>query len=150
MACKAVHAFFLIFMYMKRTVFIFFFILCMLSVSSCQEEDQWDFAYTQEELCGGTWKGSEFYLDGKWIDITRKEYNDLQFTIAFSSDGTYYGTGYFGNGSGTYEAHGNVIKTYVEGVLFYTYYIHSLSGNVAELTMSGNSGDSLRFRVRKQ
>ena len=151
MACKVCARFFNNYYIMKRTLNLFIFsIFIMLGLSSCQEVDPWDFDYSKEDLCGGTWRGSEFFLDGKWIDITRPEYRDLQFTISFSTDGTYYGTGYFGNGSGTYEAHGKTIKTYVEGKLFYTYTIHSLSGNVAEITMTDSKGSSLKFRVKKQ
>ncbi len=131
---------------------ILLFVLCLiasLAFNACQKGDTWDFNYPKEVLCGGTWQGSEYLLDGKWIDITRPAYKDLQFSIRFNTDGTYYGTGYFGNGSGTYDAHGKTIRTYVDGSLFYTYTVHSMEGNVAEITMSGKAGSSLQFRVKK-
>ena len=133
----------------KIIIFLSLCFIACVAVCSCQKGDTWDFNYPKEVLCGGTWQGSEYYLDGKWIDITTPAFKDLQFTIKFNTDGTYYGTGYFGNGSGTYDAHGNTIRTYVNGDLFYTYTVQSMEGNVAEITMSGKSGSSLRFKVKK-
>ena len=126
------------------------FLVACLALVSCVNTDTWDFDYPQSTLCGGTWSGQAAKIDGKWLDITGSAYKDLQFTISFSTDGTYYGTGYFGNGSGMYEAHGNTIKTYVGGELFYTYIVHSMSGDTAEITMKGSGQSTIDFRVKKR
>lgn len=123
--------------------------LC-LSFSSCQKADSWDFDYSQETLCNGTWHGTAVYSKGSWIDITGIAFAKLQFTIKFNTDGSYYGTGYFGNGSGTYTASGKTINTYVDGQPYYTYTVKSMSGNDAELTMTSSKGSSLDIRVTKK
>lgn len=76
-------------------------------------------------------------------------YSKLQFSIRFNTDGTYYGRGYFGNGSGTYKARGKTITTYVDGQVFYNYTVKTMTGNEAELTMSSPQGSSIDIRVRK-
>lgn len=123
--------------------------LC-LSFSSCQKEDAWKFDYSKDTLCSGTWHGTAVYSGGSWIDITSSYYSKFQFTIKFNTDGTYYGTGYFGNGSGTYTASGNTINTYVDGELYYYYVVKSMSGNNAELTMTSSKGSSIDIRVQKK
>ena len=50
----------------------------------------------------GTWDGIAVKTNSGWIDITSYYYRDYQFSITFHEDGTYYGTGYFGTGNGTY------------------------------------------------
>ena len=126
-------------------------LIMTLALSACEKADLWDFDYPKDVLCGGTWSGYELKLKGEWVDITRQEYKDLQFTISFKTDGTYYGTGYFGTGSGTYEAHGKTIKTYVDGEMLYIYTVKSMSGDIAEITMtSPGSTTSLEFRVKKK
>lgn len=76
-------------------------------------------------------------------------YDDLNFSITFHSDGTYYGRGYFGNGAGTYKAFGNTIETYIDGEVYFTYHVNSMTGTEAELTMS-RKGDSVEIKVRKR
>lgn len=134
---------------MKKTIRLM--LLCLLTsiaVCSCQKGSYWDFKYPKNVLCKGTWWSSECFLDGEWIDISRPQFIDVQFSIKFYTDGTYYGTGAFGNGKGTYDAHGNTIRTYVNGRLYFTYTVHSLNNDVAEITMFTKSGQSLQFRVK--
>lgn len=135
---------------MKRLVFyVSIIFLGSLFLRSCQKVDSWAFDYPKEVLCGGVWCSDAVKSQGKWIDVTGAAFKDLQFTISFSTDGTYTGTGYFGTGKGTYEAIGNVIKTYIDGELFYTYTVHSMNADVAELTMKGSGTSSLELRVKK-
>ena len=119
--------------------------ITLLTSVSCTKEDKFD--YSMDTLCG-TWEGTHVKLDGEWKDITSDVFKKLHFSITFHSDGTYYGKGYFGNGSGTYKAFGKTIETYVGGELFYTYHINSMNGKTAELTMSAK-GDSIEIRVKK-
>lgn len=70
-------------------------------------------------------------------------------SISFKSDGTFYGKGYLGNGSGTYKATGNTIVTYLDGEEYIRYTVKSLSGDDAELTMSMD-GESLDIKAEKR
>ena len=124
-------------------------LIAAFSITSCQKEGGWTFDYPQETLCGGTWNGAAVYIDDHWVDITSPMFSNLQFSIRFNTDGTYYGRGYFGNGSGTYKASGKTITTYVDGELFYTYTVKTMTGNEAELTMASATGSSIDIRVRK-
>ncbi len=104
-------------------------------LSSCSnDDDEIVFAYPMESIYG-TWDGVSVKMDGRWVDITSSYYEDLQFSITFYSNGKYYGTGYFGTGSGTYKAEGAYIYTYVDGMPYYNYQIKSLANNNAELIM---------------
>ena len=124
-------------------------VIGIMALSSCQKADSWSFDYPQEVLCGGVWQGIAVKSDGKWTDITNPIYSKLQFSIKFNTDGTYYGAGYFGNGCGTYKAYGKTIDTFIDGEIFYTYSVISMSGTDAELRMSSRTGDSLDIRVHR-
>ena len=54
----------------------------------------------------------------------------------FNADGSYYGSGYFGTGRGTWSLKGNTLNTYVEGELFASYTIISATSTVSEMKMS--------------
>lgn len=118
-----------------------------LSFVSCEKEEKFD--YSMADLCGGTWTGVAVKTQNKWVDITSYLYSDLQFSIRFYEDGSYYGAGYFGYGTGTYTASGKTIKTYVDGELYYTYTIISMDKDKAELTMSRGES-SIDIRVKKK
>lgn len=121
-------------------------LITLLSSVSCSKEEKFD--YSMDTLCG-TWQGTDVKVNGQWKDITSDIYESFHFSITFHSDGTYYGKGYFGTGSGTYKAFGKTIETYVGGELFYTYHVNSMNGRTAELTMS-SKGSSIEIRVKKQ
>lgn len=121
----------------------------VFSFSSCSKEKKDNkFNYSLDTLCG-TWEGIAVKTDNEWIDITSPIYEQFNFSITFYSNGTYYGKGYFGNGSGTYKAFGNTIETYVGGEVYFTYHVNSMTGSEAELTMS-RKGSSIEIRVRKK
>ncbi len=84
----------------------------------------------------GTWDATavKFEGDSNWTDITN--YPSMALSITFNKDGSYSGRGALGNGSGTYSVSGKTIKTYVGGELYATYYVKTVSGNYAELSLT--------------
>ncbi|MBQ7664943.1 MAG: lipocalin family protein [Bacteroidaceae bacterium] len=118
--------------------------------TSCGDDDDTDngFNYPIETIYG-TWEAQEIEVDGKWYNITVFPYTRFAMSITFYSNGRFYGTGYFGTGSGTYKAVDNKIVTYLEGEEYMVYTIISLSENFAELTMS-DGGDTMRIRAKKK
>lgn len=126
------------------------FLLAMLSlcVTSCSKDDEDDFAYPMEQLYG-KWKATELKIDGSWYDVTRYPYTRFGMNITFYEDGTFYGSGYLGNGSGTYKVSGKTITTYVSGKEYAVYTINSLSDNKADLTLRMGR-ETLQMKVEKQ
>lgn len=117
--------------YLNMMIALFVAIVCVGFVS-CSSDDDDDFDYSKEKLYG-TWKMSEVKMseNGSYIAWPMKT-----TTATFNSDGTYSGSGYFGNGTGTYTAKGNKITTFVGGEVYIVYTILSLSGSTAELKMN--------------
>lgn len=87
----------------------------------------------------GTWDATavRFSGDSDWTDITK--YPSMALSITLNKDGSYTGRGALGNGSGTYTVSGKTIKTYVDGELYGTYYVKTVSGNYAELSLTMGS-----------
>lgn len=83
----------------------------------------------------GTWQGTDVKTQNGWVNIENSYFSDVQFSITFYEDGSYYGRGYFGNGAGTYTASGKTIVTYVNGKEYYRYDVISLEGDRAHLLM---------------
>lgn len=116
---------------MKKSLNLFFLLLVSfltLGISSCSDSDEPE---TQDIV--GTWKISEVST------------NDGQSYIAwpfettsatFKSDGTYYGRGYFGYGSGTWKQKGKTVTTYVDGDVYLVYTIINMSSSTCTLKMS--------------
>lgn len=117
-------------------------------VTSCSSDDDDSFAYPMEQLYG-KWKAIEVQVDDKWYDVTRYPYTRFGMDITFYTGGKYYGSGYFGTGIGTYKVSGKTIKTYVDGEIYATYTVVSLTNDTAELIME-MEGDALRIRAKKQ
>lgn len=132
---------------MKKLLFLFVAIATM-TFSGCSDDDDASFKYDMETIYG-RWSGIAVKSEGTWIDITTPPGNILAFSATFKSDGTYSGDGYFGTGSGTYKAKGDTLITYIEGKEYARYKIQSISGNIAEMTMSMNK-ESIEIRCRKQ
>lgn len=82
----------------------------------------------------------------KRIDFAN--FTDLLNCI-FYENGTYSGSGYFGNGSGTYKAEGDMIYTYIDGEELYRYKVHSISNGIAEVSM-GVAGDNITLEIKLQ
>ena len=134
---------------MKKFSFVMllavFFTLC---VTSCSKDDDDSFAYPMEQLYG-KWKAVVIKIDGKWYDVTKYPYTRFGMDITFYEGGRFYGSGYLGNGSGTYEVSGKTITTYVSGKEYAVYTVNSLNGNEADLTLRMGS-ESLQMRAEKQ
>ena len=97
----------------------------------------------------GTWDATavRFSGDSDWTDITK--YPSMALSITFNKDGSYSGSGALGNGTGTYTVSGKTIKTYVDGELYGTYYVKTVSGNYAELSLTmGSSGIEIKATRR--
>lgn len=135
---------------MKIKILLILVLLCTV-FTSCKKDDKNKFDYPMETLYG-IWDGSEVYLNksSQWIDITKYPYTEFGFSIRFNPDGTYYGSGYFGNGSGTYEASGKTIITYIDGEEYAKYTIKSLTSSKCELTMDMGGTSTMDVRVTKK
>lgn len=128
-------------------VWVLLFLTTLTCFSSCSDDDE-KFDYPMESIYG-KWEGTDIYANGKWVDVTGILSYKFGFSINFHEDGSYEGYGYFGNGSGTYTAKGKTIETFVNGKLYATYYIKSLTGNTAELTIDID-GEQIDLKVRKK
>ena len=122
-----------------------FFTLC---VTSCSKDDDDSFAYPMEQLYG-KWKAVEIKVDGRWYDVTKYPYTRFGMDITFYENGKFYGSGYLGNGSGTYTVSGKTITTYVNGEEYAVYTVNSLNGNEADLTLRMGS-ETLQMKAKKQ
>lgn len=125
-----------------------------LMFSACSKDDSpadTNFDYPLETLYG-RWSGTHILLkESGWVDITRYPFTHFGFSITFHSDGTYYGSGYWGTGSGTYKTEGSTIYTYVDGKEYYIYKVRSLTGNEAELSMGVTGSDTwMEIKVKKE
>lgn len=134
---------------MKKVLFLLA-MLPMVLLSACSSDDEDSFNYPMETLYG-TWEGVEIDIDGTIIDLTDWVYSKYRFSATFNSDGTYSGSGYFGNGSGTYKANGDMIYTYIDGKEYLRYQVVSMQGNTATLIMiMEGSDETLKVKVRKK
>lgn len=121
----------------------------VLSFSSCSKDEDESNSEIKENIIG-TWEGTAALIDGTWIDITQYPYSSrLGFSATFYNDGTYYGKGAFGTGSGTYKIKGNTIETYVGGELYLKYNVKTMTSTTAELTIIERTS-TLDVRVRKK
>lgn len=133
---------------MKKLLLMMAAVAVMGFTGCSKDNDTPSFNYDLEVLCG-TWDGIGINSNGEWIDITKFPYTEFAFTATFNTNGTYSGSGYFGNGSGTYTAVDDMIITYVEGEEYARYKIVSIEDNVAEMTMSvGDKGIGIRCKKR--
>ena len=125
-------------------------LLAMLSLclTSCSKDDDDDFAYPMEQLYG-KWKATELKVDGRWYDVTKYPYTRFGMNITFYENGTFYGSGYLGNGSGTYKDNGKTITTYVSGKEYAVYTVNSLNSSKADLTLKMGT-ESLQMKAEKQ
>ena len=134
---------------MKKLTFMMllaaFFTLCF---TSCSKDDDDSFACPMEQLYG-KWKAVEIKVDGRWYDVTKYPYTRVGMDITFYENGKFYGSGYLGNGSGTYTVSGKTITTYVSGKEYAVYTVNSLNGNEADLTLR-MGGETLQMKAKKQ
>ena len=130
---------------MKKYLFILLIlVVTSFAFVSCSSDDDDDNQYTSAIV--GTWKLTEVRMSETGSYITWP----FKTTYAsFKSDGTYYGSGYFETGSGTWSLKGNTIKTYVDGKLYVSYDILSVTSTEAELKMTADDA-SLWIKCKKQ
>lgn len=135
-----------------KKVFLFFVltVVSFVFVGCSSDDDDNGFDYDVNMLIG-KWQITEIQMDGKYVDVTKPPYYPtIPSTYAtFKTDGSYYGSGYFGTGSGTYKTKGKRITCYVEGTEYARYDVLSLSGSECELNMS-MEGNSLKIKCKKQ
>lgn len=121
----------------------------LVSFTSCSKDD--DESISQSKIIG-TWDATQVKVDGDWITIPSN--SRYSMVIRFYKDGQYYGrSDFFGTGYGTYKISGHSIKTYVDGEYMYTYRIHSITDNTAEVTMIDEDSSSrslLDIRLQKR
>ncbi|MDD6976856.1 MAG: lipocalin family protein [Prevotella sp.] len=126
----------------KYLFFLLTLVVASFTFVSCSDDDD-DNQYNSAIV--GTWKITEVKTSqsGSYIEWP------FQTTYAsFKSDGTYYGSGYFGTGSGTWSIKGNKVNTYVGGVLYASYEIISVTSTTSELKMSMGS-DAIWIKCKK-
>lgn len=123
-------------------------VICAVTFTGCEKDEQESFKFDIENLYG-TWQGIAIQSNGEWIDITQPPHTNLAFSVVFYENGTYSGSGYFGNGSGTYKAEGDMIYTYIDGEELYRYKVHSISNGIAEVSM-GVAGDNITLEIKLQ
>ena len=129
---------------MKKQLFLLLtLVVATVAFVSCSNDDD-DNQYNSDIV--GTWKITEVKTSqsGSYIDWPFKT-----TYASFKSDGTYYGSGYFGNGSGTWSIKGNTVNTYVGGELYASYEIISVTSTTSELKMSMD-GESIWIKCKKE
>ena len=129
---------------MKKHLFLLLtLVVATVAFVSCSNDDD-DNQYNSDIV--GTWKITEVKTSqsGSYIDWPFKA-----TYASFKSDGTYYGSGYFGNGSGTWSIKGNTVNTYVGGELYASYEIITVTSTTAELKMSMD-GESIWIKCKKE
>lgn len=125
---------------------------CMLALAGCSKEEGTGFDY-DVNLLYGKWRVTHVMQNtGSYLDVTTSVAESVfEPTYAtFNSDGTYSGSGEFGNGSGTYKAVGKTIVTYIGGEEYLRYNIVSLSGTKAELEMYENDAPSETLSIKTE
>lgn len=122
---------------MKKVFLILMAVLPLLCFTSCSDdENEPKFDY-DTSMIYGTWVIQEIEIDGTWI-----EWRLDKTSATFNPDGTYYGKGEYGNGSGTYVADGKTITCYVDGMEYLKYDIIDLTDGFCELRMYTSYGDA--------
>ena len=133
---------------MKKYLSIMFVaIVAMVAFSACSSDD--DEVKLADDSVVGTWTTTSVEVNGKWIDVTQFPYTDYAASATFYDDGTYYGRGALGTGSGTWKKKGYTITTYVDGEVYIIYKVSSLTENTMEGTMTMKE-TSMNFKAKKQ
>lgn len=133
----------------KFSILSILFLLSAFCLTSCSSSDD-DFDYPLDELYG-CWRITHVEIDGKMLNVTGYYSTVFKPTYAtFKKNGRYHGKGYFGEGSGTYDASGDTITCYIDGEALFSYKVISLFGSTCELLMrTSRSENSLKIRCKK-
>lgn len=119
---------------MKKTILLAAAVILLLS---CTKQEGPGFNY-DINLVLGRWRVTAFEQDGAELSIEGWPSILGATRAVFSSNGSFFGSGMFGSGIGTYTAAGNTIITYMDGAELYRYDVISLTG------------DLCRFKVYKK
>lgn len=116
--------------------------IAVLAFTSCKKDDDEGIGHFDynKELLYGTWEIT---------DVSGFPWYHERTTATFNPDGTYYGRGYFGTGSGTYKLSGKKITCYVEGKVYMWYEVVSLDDKECTLIANDNSG-RIRITCKKR
>ena len=129
---------------MKKFLFILITLMVThLIFTSCNKDD--DDSLSKSEIVG-TWRLTDVKTSesGSYISWPfRTTY------ASFKADGSYYGSGYFGTGNGTWSKKGNTVNTYVDDQLYASYEIIFVSSTNAEMKMTMN-GSSIWIKCKKK
>lgn len=131
-----------------KKILLLFAAVAAVAFTGCSKDDENSFKYGMDAIYG-KWTSTAIKSDGNWIDVSDPLFAKYRVSATFNSDGTYYGEGALGTGSGTYKAKGDTITTYVDGKEYGRYKIHSLSNNLAEMTITID-GESIDIKCQKQ
>ncbi len=141
---------------MKKIKFLGLLLLMVVSATSfiaCSSDDNDNNSELASTIVG-KWRIIQVeQKDGSMFDVTSSIAERVfEPTYAtFISDGTYSGSGYFGNGYGTYKVNGNKVYTYVNGEEYIIYTAESFTSTRATLVMSlRGSTATIRVIVAKQ
>lgn len=135
-------------LFMKKFLLLCVAIIAAVTFAGCDKDDEPGFKYG--DAIFGTWDLTHIKQnDGSWLDISSPVFNKFHASATFNTDGTYSGSGYFGTGSGTYKANGVTIICYMGKTEYARYKIHSLSGHIAEMTMT-MEGESIDIKCLKR
>ena len=139
---------------MKKILFVLFILPILIAGCSSDDDDDSKFDFDKNHIYG-EWRVTHIKrsTDDAYIDITTPiaEKNFVPTYILFKSDGSYSVIGFFGFGSGKFEASGNKIITYREGEEFIRFELLSLTEKNAEAIMSElYSSSPTMIKVRKK
>ncbi|MFI3305287.1 MAG: hypothetical protein R3Y68_02095 [Rikenellaceae bacterium] len=124
--------------------------LMATTMVSCDKNLTGDSVASEEPTMIGRWEGVSFDVDNNdnWIDITSNPHDEFAFTVEFREDGTFEGTGYLGNGDGTYVATSTTITVYKDGAVYAHYTIKELTYTDAYVVVV-MSPAIFHFRLRR-
>src|SRR5690606_4017732 len=128
---------------MKKQLLILF--VSVATLVGCGKDGEKEPESPYKSSIVGTWELTHF--NGASVESMPEVFNQTT-TITFGSNGSYSGKGVFGNGSGTYELSGSTARTYIDGELYHTYEIISLSGDVVVAKMT-DSSSSATIKAKK-
>ncbi len=124
--------------------------LMATTMFSCNKNATDDAVYSDDPTIIGKWEGVSFDVDNNdnWIDITSDPNDEFYFTVEFREDGAFEGTGYLGNGGGTYMQVDNGITVYKDEAVYAQYTIRYITNSNAEVAVY-MSPAYFEFRLRR-
>lgn len=114
---------------------------------SCSNDDKEEERFTVPVASGiiGTWRVTQVNNGLGYADVPE---STSPITVSFKSDGTYTSSNYYVP-SGSYKLAGTRIDCYVDGDLYLTHDIYSLSSTEAEFSISNWEIPTTRIKCIK-